>query len=115
MNDAEKFEGWCVVEVMGHHRYAGHVMETQLAGAGMLRIDVPASEADEHGPAVAAFTKFIAPGSLYGVTPVSEEYARQAARALRKEPVEIYMPQLYPRTPARPALSTPENDPDYDF
>lgn len=42
---AEKtgYEGWAIVELMGHRRMAGQVSEAQIAGAPMLRIDVPSS------------------------------------------------------------------------
>ena len=32
----------CVLDLMGHRRLAGYVSEQEIAGAGMLRIDVPA-------------------------------------------------------------------------
>jgi len=40
---SEKFEGWCVLELMGHRRLAGYVSEQEIAGADMLRIDVPST------------------------------------------------------------------------
>jgi hypothetical protein len=44
MNTEEKFEGWAILELMGHRRLGGYVRETQIAGAGMLRIDIPSNE-----------------------------------------------------------------------
>lgn len=35
------FEGWAILELMGHRRLGGHVSEATVAGAGFLRIDVP--------------------------------------------------------------------------
>jgi len=35
------YEGWAILELMGHRRLAGYVRETELAGAGVIRLDVP--------------------------------------------------------------------------
>lgn len=81
----QRFECWCIVEIMGRQTYAGYVSERTIAGAGMLQIDVP--EVDESRP---AFTKFISPSSLYGLSPVTEEIARHAAAKIRVRPVQEY-------------------------
>jgi hypothetical protein len=39
-----EYEGWAIVELMGHRRLAGWVQEVELAGAPMLRLDVPEHE-----------------------------------------------------------------------
>ena len=36
---AAPFEGWAILELMGHRRLAGYVREVELAGAGVLRLD----------------------------------------------------------------------------
>ena len=38
------FEQWCVVEIMGHQSVVGRCSEEQIAGATLLRVDVPDSE-----------------------------------------------------------------------
>lgn len=38
---ASQFESWAILELLGHRRLAGFVRETMIAGAGLLRIDVP--------------------------------------------------------------------------
>lgn len=40
----DKFDSWAILELMGHVRLAGRVSETMIAGAPMLRLDVPATE-----------------------------------------------------------------------
>ena len=35
------FEGWAILELMGHRRLAGLLSETQIGGAAFIRIDVP--------------------------------------------------------------------------
>ena len=62
------FEGWAILELMGHRKLAGHVTEATVAGAAMIRIDVP--QGDE------TVTQFYAPHALYALTPTTEEVAR---------------------------------------
>lgn len=72
--------GWCVVEQLGHKKLAGRVTEDLVAGALMLRVDVPDGEE--------MITQWIGSGSLYALTPTTEEIARAAAEHLaRPEPV----------------------------
>jgi len=83
--DAEQkpiFEGWCVLELMGHRRLGGYVREQQIAGAGFLRIDVPG----DAEPEVIA-TQFYPPSSVYCITPTTEVMARAVAKGNRPEPV----------------------------
>lgn len=77
----DKFEGWAILELMGHRRLGGFVTETEMAGAGVLRIDVP-GEGDE-----VYATQFYSPGSMYCLTPTTEEAARAVAVRNRPEPV----------------------------
>lgn len=78
----DAFEGWAILELMGHRKLAGYVSEQNVAGAGFLRIDVP-------GPADDAYvaTQFYAPGALYCLTPTTEDVARRFAAGCRPEPV----------------------------
>jgi len=43
------FEGWAVLELMGHRKLGGFVQEATIAGGAFLRIDVPSD--CEGGPA----------------------------------------------------------------
>jgi hypothetical protein len=80
---APTFDEWAIAELMGHRRLAGRVREVQIAGAGFLRLDIPAAGDDP------ARTQFISPGSVYALHPVDEDTARAAAAALPvAEPVE---------------------------
>jgi hypothetical protein len=75
------FAHWCIVELLGHRRLAGFVQEVQVAGAGFLRLDIPATEGHE------AQTQIISPGSVYALHPVNEVTARAVAASFRPEPV----------------------------
>lgn len=77
------FEGWAVLELMGHRKLAGYVREQNVAGAGFIRIDVPGPTGD----AADVATQFYAPGALYCLTPTTEDVARRFAAGCRPEPV----------------------------
>lgn len=83
-----QFEGWAIVECMGHKRLAGHVRETVIAGAGMLRVDVPSEP-----PA----TQYVSPASIYALTPCTEDIARRMAKQCAPEPVKRW--ELPPADP----------------
>lgn len=92
--DQEKFDQWAIVEVMGHKKYAGRVTEQQIAGAGLVRVDVPEVKVGEK--VHPAYTKLIGPSSIYCITPVTEELARKAASRIAYEsgdPIPVYIPQ----------------------
>jgi hypothetical protein len=82
------FEGWAVVELMGHRRLAGLVSEQQIAGAAFLRLDV-------HGAEAEVVTQFYAPAAVYCITPTTEEIARKLGDKARPQPVTRY--ELEPR------------------
>jgi hypothetical protein len=75
------FEGWAVLELMGHRRLAGYVTEVELAGKGMLRLDVPGPD-DEP-----AASQLYSPAALYCLTPTTEDVARSLAARNQPEPV----------------------------
>jgi hypothetical protein len=83
----DKFEGWAILELMGHRRLAGYVREQEIAGAGMLRIDVPGEVGDGIGPLSTIATQFYSPAALYCLTPTTEEVARAVAKRSQPEPV----------------------------
>ena len=96
MSDAPgKFEAWAIVEVMGHGRFAGFVQEATLAGAPFLRIDVPAVSGQDGDAGQQAFTRYLGAGSIFAITPCTEDLARKMAAAFRSRPAWVYeMPRL---------------------
>lgn len=80
------FEGWAVLELMGHRRLGGYVTEVELAGKGMLRIDVPSAVVNGALPEMGA-TQFYSPAALYCLTPTTEALARALAARSQPEPV----------------------------
>jgi hypothetical protein len=80
----DKFEQWAIVEIMGHQKFAGWLTEQTIAGAGMLRLDVPAVGE------LPGFTRLFNTASVYLITPTSEQVARQVAAALKQQPVTVW-------------------------
>ncbi len=63
--------GWCICELLGHRVIAGFVSEVEIAGAGFLRVDL---WAEDGAPRT---SQFVAPGSIYAITPTTEEAVRE--------------------------------------
>ena len=94
---SEKFEAFAIVELFGHQIIAGMVTEQTIGSQGFVRVDVP--ELDGRP----GFTKFYGSGAIYGITPCDEKTALEAVRALRPQPVQVYI---------HPALRAPADDGD---
>lgn len=80
---------WAIVEVKGFAQFAGYVSETQLAGAGFIRVDVPAV-----GPNNPAFTKLFEPKAIHCITPTDEESARPMVMRLAAPAIPASMARL---------------------
>jgi len=126
-----KFEGWAVVEVMGHQSFAGYVTTEAFGAAILFRIDVPALEArervtkapgyinDQYAPAgttvqegaTPGYTKLFGAGSIYCITPCSEDFAKKAVE--RSQPRPLISLQL-PTAGALPAPIEPDDEDDED-
>jgi hypothetical protein len=88
------FDQWGIVEVMGHKKYAGHITEQVIGGSALVRVDVPECQVREK--AVPAYSKLIGVGSIYMITPTSEEIARKSAQRLafsEGDPLPVYIPE----------------------
>lgn len=106
--EAEPFDCWAIVELMGHVRLAGHLTEQQIAGGHFLRLDI----CKEEGPAV--ITQLIPPppgGPVYRITITTEAVARKIGARSVPEPVARW--ELEPAKPWADDHDEPE-DPDRD-
>ena len=81
----EGYEGWAIVELMGHRRMAGKISEATIAGAPLLRIDVPKADGDG-----TFATQFYGGSAIYCITPTSEEMAKVVARTAQPAPVALW-------------------------
>lgn len=77
----QKFEGWVILEQLGHKRLGGYIREETIAGQGFLRIEIP-----DEGDKIQA-TQYIHPATVYAITPTTEAMAR--AVALRNKPTPV--------------------------
>ncbi len=107
-----KFEGWAVVEMMGHQREVGFVTTEVYGAACLFRVDTPALPEREHElkrpqyiltpggeqkycpagskvkrPPVPAKSRLVGPPAIYAITPCTEETALQAIEELISRPM----------------------------
>jgi hypothetical protein len=122
-----KFDGWAIVDVMGHQRYVGYVTTEAYGQAVLFRIDVPPLEERERVTkrpgyiggdycpagttvkegAVAGYTKLVGSGSIYTITPCTKDAALAAVEDMQSRPLmSVSLP------PAAALL--PANDDDGD-
>lgn len=87
----DAFTGWVILELMGHRRLAGHLIEQEIAGASFLRLDIPSGD----GGGTTA-TQYYAPQAVYAITPTTEDTARLAARRSQPAPVSRWELELPP-------------------
>lgn len=90
------FEGWAIVELMGHLRRAGRVSEVEQFGTKLLRIDVPVGPEE-------FVTEFYGGSSIYRLRPSAEDVARAVAE-------QIGDPR--PVSPVNYRLPPPDDDDD---
>lgn len=129
MNDVQqsRFDGWAIVDVLGHQRYVGYVTTEAYGQAVLFRIDVPALEerervtkrpgyvGDRYLPAgstvkegaVDGYTKLIGAGSIYAITPCTKEAALKAVEDAQPRPL---MSVALPPEKALPSTTTTDRD-----
>jgi hypothetical protein len=120
LEDQAKFDGWAIVEVMGYQRFAGYVTTQAFGSAVLFRIDVPAlperiaalrtgryvegayldAGNKAKKDAVPAFTKLVGAGSIYAITPCTEQAAKAACDAIADRPlIPIHLSLPMPEEP----------------
>lgn len=78
--EKEKLKSFAVVEMMGHRKIVGRVLESEIGGNQLLRADVLNATGEPER------TEYIGVGSIYCLTIVSEEAAKSAAARNAPEP-----------------------------
>jgi hypothetical protein len=63
------FEGWAIVELMGHRQRGGYVKDVEMFGGKLLRVDIPVN-------AGTTVTEFYGCAALYALRPCTEEIVR---------------------------------------
>ena len=69
------YEGWAIVELMGHRTFGGMVSEVEMYGGRLLRLDVFDDEGEKP-----AMTQYYGSSAIYCITPADESMARQVGR-----------------------------------
>lgn len=89
---ADAYEGWAIVELMGHRVIAGKVSEASQYGASQLRVDVPGPDG------TTVVTQFYGGSAIYALTPCDEAAARRVLerRYDLPEPVRLALPEPKP-------------------
>lgn len=125
------FDGWAIVDVMGHQRYIGYVTTEAYGAAVLFRVDVPALDererttkrpgyiGDAYYPAgtlvkeggVQGYTKLIGSGSIYMLSPVTKEAALAALEEVQHRP---FMSAAPPVTAGQLAAAPPDAPDDED-
>ena len=84
------YEGFALLELMGHRQRVGYVREVEMFGGKLLRIDIPTEGGD--------VTEFYSAASIYALRPASEEICRDAAKGYGDprpiKPVAYRLPRL---------------------
>lgn len=79
---SEGYDGWAILELMGHRKLAGRISEATIGGHPMLRLDTPS--------AVGEVTQFYSAAAVYCITPCDEATARKVSDAYRPQPVSPF-------------------------
>lgn len=98
------FEGWAILELMGHRKLAGMLSEQEIAGGAFLRIDIPGTDGQPSA------TQFYAPAAVYAITPTTEEIARAVATYHQPQPVTRWELPAPTRPEAETDLREVDND-----
>jgi len=128
---AAQFEGWAILEIFGHQKYAGYVSTQTFGPAVMFRLDVPALEEREkiterpsysgmtYVPAgstvkleaVQGYTKLFGVGAIYCMSPCTKETALAAVESIQERPLMVIK---LAEKPARQLPGPVVEDPDSD-
>jgi hypothetical protein len=118
------FEGWAIVEMMGHRREIGYVTTEHYGAASLFRVDSPEFPEREfeltrpqyighqmapigskvQRPAIPAKSCLVGPGSIYALNPCTEETARKAIES------GVSRPLILLSVPERAELKAGEDD-----
>lgn len=93
MQEPDAYEGWAILELMGHRRLAGRVSAATLGGSAVIRLDKPQGDGFT--------TQFYSGSALYCLTPTTEEIARKVAASCAPAPVSPWELRALPERTGR--------------
>jgi hypothetical protein len=110
MSEQDKgFDGWAILELMGHVRLAGRVTEESHFGVALGRIDIPTAAGDGYT------TQYFGGASIYRLTPTTEEIARSVAAHSQPRPVQSWELPKPAALTAEPTGNDADDDPDNEI
>lgn len=71
MEKQTTYEGFAILELLGHRQLVGYIQEVPFCGTSMLRIDIPQGES--------TLTQFYGSSAIYCITPTTEDVVQQLA------------------------------------
>ena len=80
--ETQGYDGWAILELMGHVRMAGRVTEESHFGIALGRIDIPTADGYT--------TQYFGGSSIYRLTPTTEDIARSVALHNQPAPVRTW-------------------------
>jgi hypothetical protein len=108
MSEQIMIEMWGIVELMGRVRLAGLLTEENHFGAVLGRIDIPQADGS-------LVTQWFGGNSVYRITPVAEQIARDIALSEKPKPINAWeLSHLLPSTAQTPMASQGDGDDDAD-
>ena len=114
-NAAEQaYEGFALVELLGHRRSAGMLTVVEMAGIKMLRIDTP-DPSGEDGKYIA--TQFYPPGALYCISPSDKATVLEVVNRrsyVLPEPVQLQLTSRAKQEAATDVSAVEHRGEDYD-
>ena len=75
-----RFDGWAIIEFMGHRKRAGQVKTADIGGTAVFQVT---TQTPDGQPLVEVY----AASSLYCLTPVTEDVARNVAGRINPAPI----------------------------
>lgn len=109
--NGQPLDTWAIVELFGHKKLAGKVSEHTIGAAALVRVDVP--ETEQSGVFTKPYTKLVGTGSIYCITPCTEDVARRAAQQIERwnDPIPVDIRPV----PQIPAHATTTDDAEFSL
>ena len=98
---ATPFEGYAILELLGHRQRPGFVTEVEVAGSKMLRVDVPIGK-DDAGQDV-TLTEYYSGAAVYALRPCTEAVARNHVERYMDDPRPLRPLDFRERSTVTPA------------
>lgn len=103
MSGEVQFEGWAIVELMGHRQRGGYVKDVEMFGGKLLRIDIPVADDT-------MVTEFYGCTAIYALRPGSEQVVRDHVKRSYEGDLRPIRPVDYRDDPDQKRLARPEVD-----